>query len=252
MPRMPRNIFETSFFHIIVQGINKEYIFQKDEHIKKYLYLVKKYSAIHNIKIISYCIMNNHAHFLIYTKDIESMSKTMQKSNILYSRYYNENENRVGHLFRNRYISQPIVNRHHLFQCLVYIHRNPVKAGIVNKLDQYHYSSYNDYQNKSGIVDKELLELVFDSSYHYMDIFMQIHKSQDIDNVFDVEEENYVYNDIIKKYSDITQIDELTYKDAILKSLILDLHTKAGLSFREIAKRLNKNKDLLVRMLKNH
>jgi len=250
MPRTARKNLETCFFHIIVQGINKEYIFQKDEYKKKYLFLIQKYSALDNVKLISYCIMSNHAHFLIYTEDINSMSKMMLKINTIYAKYYNDIENRVGYLFRDRYVSQSIINEHHLFRCLAYVHNNPVKAGIISKMEQYKYSSYNDYQNKCGIVTDEILRLVFGSPYKYMDMFMQIHESLDIDCVLDIEEDNYIYADIIKKYNDLVSIDKLNYKDGLLKSLVIDLNTKAGLSIRETAKRLNKNKDMLIRMLK--
>jgi len=250
MPRMPRNFLETSFFHIIVQGINKEYIFQKEEYMQKYLFLIEKYSVLHKIKFIAYCIMNNHAHFLIYTENINDMSRMMLKVNSIYAKYYNELEDRVGYLFRDRYVSQPIMNEQHLFRCLAYIHNNPVKAAIVDNIYQYKYSSYKDYQNNCGIVNKEILTLVFGSSDKYMDMFKEIHKLQCIDDVLDIKENNYTYDDIIKKYNDMIPIDKLTYKDDILKNLVIDLNTKADLSIRKIAKRLNKNKDMIIRMLK--
>ena len=73
MPRIARNSFCTSFFHVIVQGINKEYIFDKKEYIEKYLELIGKYNKEYNIEILAYCIMNNHAHLLIYSEDCKEM-----------------------------------------------------------------------------------------------------------------------------------------------------------------------------------
>ena len=66
MPRVARSSFETSFFHVITQGVNREYIFNKKEHIEMYLHLLNKYKDEYNISILAYCIMSNHAHLLLY------------------------------------------------------------------------------------------------------------------------------------------------------------------------------------------
>ena len=96
MPRVPRSSFETSFFHVIIQGVNREYIFNKKEYIEAYLSLLDRYKKEYNISILAYCIMNNHAHLLIYTEEIQNMGKLMHKINGIYGQYYNKNENRVG------------------------------------------------------------------------------------------------------------------------------------------------------------
>ena len=70
MPRLARKDFKTPFLHVMVQGINKEYIFSKDDYIKTYLELLHKYLKDFPITIIAYCIMHNHAHLLVYVEDI--------------------------------------------------------------------------------------------------------------------------------------------------------------------------------------
>ena len=85
MPRIARSNLGTSFFHVIVQGINKEYIFNKEEYIEKYLELINKNKGEHVIQILAYCIMNNHAHLLIYTEDCKEMAKFMHKVNGIYA-----------------------------------------------------------------------------------------------------------------------------------------------------------------------
>lgn len=145
MPRHARKNYETSFFHIIVQGINREYIFNEVEDIEKYLKIIENNLSKSEIRIISYCIMNNHAHFLIYAEDIAEMSKFMLKTNTSFAKYYNKKRNRVGYVFRDRYISEPIMNERYLISCINYIHKNPVKANMVKKCSDYKYSSYNNF-----------------------------------------------------------------------------------------------------------
>jgi len=250
MPRKSRKDLETCFFHIIVQGINKLYVFDKKEDVEKYIYLVKKYSNLHNLAIISYCIMNNHAHFLIYTESVTNMSKAMQKANTVYAKYYNKKENRTGYLFRNRYVSQPIFNESHLFRCMTYIHKNPIKAKIVDRIENYKYSSYNDYRNKKGIINNEVLQLVFGTSKDYLETFIEIHKMEDIGDVDEILDDYSYCDEVINKYKNIYNIENLSYKDETLKELTIELKTKCKLSLREIATKLGKNKDLLSRMLR--
>lgn len=50
----------------MVQGVNKEYIFYKEEYIEKYLEIMEENIKDYNFEIIAYCMMNNHAHFLVY------------------------------------------------------------------------------------------------------------------------------------------------------------------------------------------
>ena len=102
-----------------------------------------------NIKIIAFCIMNNHAHLLINTDEIQELSKYMQKLNSMYAKYYNHMENkRVGYVFRDRYKSEPILDKKQLLQCIKYIHQNPVKAGMIKDSKEYPYSSCHFYQDK--------------------------------------------------------------------------------------------------------
>lgn len=81
MSRIARNQFETNFFHNMTQGINKEYIFEENRCKKKYLELLEDKSNKCNIKLISFTIMDNHAHILLYTENIQNMSLFMKKIN---------------------------------------------------------------------------------------------------------------------------------------------------------------------------
>ena len=107
MPRIPRKCYDTSFFHVIVQRLKKEYIFNEERYIKQYLKLLNKHKEENNIEVLAYCIMNNHAHMLLYINKIAEMSKFMQKVNTQYAKYYNYmNKGRVGYVFRDRYVSE--------------------------------------------------------------------------------------------------------------------------------------------------
>lgn len=159
MPRFPRNYLETSSFHIITQGINKSYIFNQEEDIKYYINTMYKLKEEHNIKIIAYCVMNNHTHMLLETDKILNLSKYMLRLNTIYGKYYNKKYNRVGYVFRNRYKSEGIYTWDHLYNCINYIYNNPVKAGLYKYPWEYPYSNY-----------KKINQTYSETNYTFLDV----------------------------------------------------------------------------------
>lgn len=239
MPRFSRNSIETDFFHIVAQGLNKSYIFGSREDKLMYLQLLIDKSNLYNVAILSYCIMDNHVHILIYTPKISYMSALMKSVNTIYARYYNEKENRFGYVFRNRYLSQPIYNGNHLLRCVAYIHNNPVKARMVSSPAEYKFSSYTDYISKSGIINDNTLELLFGSKDNYLDTFHEIHKSDD--TYLDINDSKIDYNVILNNFSNKynKDISSLIQDDNLLIDLVSELRDKCNLSFYKISKILN-------------
>lgn len=116
IPRIARKYLETSFFHVMVQGINKEYIFKDERYINRYIQLMKRNLEGKDLEIIAFCIMNNHAHLLMKVENIKELSEYMRKVNSTYAKYYNYMEKeRVGYVFRDRYKSEPIMEKGQIF-----------------------------------------------------------------------------------------------------------------------------------------
>ena len=182
MPRIARRDLNTCFYHAIVQGMKKEFIFNTPIQIEKYKEIIVEKLKDSNIIILAYCIMNNHAHFLIYSEKSEYLSKFMQKLNSTYSNYYNKTNNRVGYVFRNRFYSQGINDNKQLFNCLRYIHNNPVKAKITVSMKDYKYSSYNEFLGKKEIICSKGLDLLFNDMDNFKDVFYSIHQNQSENN----------------------------------------------------------------------
>lgn len=178
MARVARKDLESNYLHITIQGINKEYIFQDNNLKDAYLNILKKNLKETEISILAYCIMDNHAHFLVHCENIKEVSKFMQKNNTSFAILYNKLNNRVGYVFRNRYSTQMILSEVQLFTCLAYIHNNPVKAHIVDNPKKYLYSSYLQYLNPKELITEKSIKLVFGSSENYIDIFNKIHKKE--------------------------------------------------------------------------
>lgn len=179
MPRVARYLLNTSFFHVMVQGINKEEIFKAHKDKEKYLNTINKYKGECNIVILAYCVMTNHAHMLIYCENTEQLSVFMHRANATYARYYNIKYSRVGYVFRDRFLSEPIYNEKYLYSCINYIHLNPIEAGIINNVEDYIYSSYREYINKVGITKERIFKKFIDIDNYILDkknnnLFMDI------------------------------------------------------------------------------
>ncbi len=244
MPRKSRKSSKSNFYHVIVQGINKNYIFEKREDKEKYRNLIKKKLEESNIVVLAYCIMGNHTHFLIYSEKSEYLSKYMQRLNTTYSQFYNRKNKRVGYVFKDRYNSQEILNIKHLYNCLRYIHNNPVKAGIVINEEEYEYSSYNEFIVKRCIINDESINLLFGTLTNYKEFFDLIHNnaSENDNDFIDVKEKNI--EDFIfqteKKYN--KSIRDIIKNKEILKKIIKEARVQTNVTIRELAEILDVSK----------
>lgn len=254
MPRTARKDSKSNFYHIMVQGINKEYIFNTKEDIESYQKIVKDKLENSSIIILGYCIMNNHAHFLIYSEKEENLSKYMQRLNTSYSRLYNNKNKRVGYVFRDRFRSQDILSKKQLYNCLVYIHNNPVKAGMVKTMSAYKYSSYNEFLREKYIITNESIKLLFGNIKNQIGQFILIH-NQCLDENFIDECENkkslsHFIEDFEKKYN--RKIEEITQDKNLLRLLIIEAREQTNATIQALGEKLNVSKSTVGRYAKKN
>lgn len=95
MPRIARQYEKAMYYHVMVQGINREYIFKDNVYKSIYLKQIYENTQKFDIKIVAYCIMDNHAHLVLKPNDVLKLSKCMQKINLKFSIMYNSDNNRV-------------------------------------------------------------------------------------------------------------------------------------------------------------
>lgn len=237
----------------MVQGINKDYIFLDDKMKKKYKTLLCENMQKSNAKLLSYCIMSNHAHMLMYTNNFQEISKLMQKINTSFARIYNRKNNRVGFVFKDRFSVQQIRNRQHLYNCLAYIHFNPIKAGIVRKLQDYEYSSYREWITHREIIDENANELVFDDDEIDINEFHKIYLRKNIIDVEDIDE-SIDYKIIIEKYEKNKgdTIEKIIQNDEILRDVVIELKKESKLSLRRISEILKINRPKITNIIKEN
>ena len=249
MARIARKNLDAMYYHVMVQGINKEHIFEKDECKKTYIKLLKKYSYECDTLLVAYCIMGNHAHLLLKIKNILDLSKCMKKINTTFAIYYNELFNRVGFVFRDRFKSEAIYDKYYLHNCIKYIHNNPIKANILKDVGKYEYSSYHIYKNK--LLEKELYEDIFNNEDEYYDIINSKNSNECnfIDEPYTIAEtkewiENYVH------LIGYPSLESIVGNDVALLNLVINMKNECGIKNKEISQILNIDKSKLSRLLK--
>ena len=179
MPRIARKFISGQYFHIMSQGINREYILQYDKEKEKYLELMNQYSIKFEINLIAYCIMSNHIHILIKAKNVNNISDFMRLVNGSYATYYNKKCDRVGFVFRSRFRSKVIMSEKSLFRCIKYIHMNPVSANIVQNEEEYKYSSYINFKNNFGLYSLEKLNYMLKLDKEFLNRDFQINDKEE-------------------------------------------------------------------------
>jgi len=144
MPRVARLVIPGYPYHITHRGNNKQTIFITEEDKRKYLYLFEEARKKFNMKVIAYCIMNNHVHYIAIAQDALSFARTINTAHMGYARYFNHKYSCVGHLWQGRYYSC-ILDDAHLIAAVRYVERNPVRAGIVSKPWDWVWSSAREH-----------------------------------------------------------------------------------------------------------
>ncbi len=247
--RKARNLIGNLITHNMVQGINREYIFEKNEEKQKYLYLMKKYNKEYKVSIIAYCIMDNHAHLLLHSNDSKNLSLFMKEINTRYALYYNKKKERIGYVFRNRFESKVMGTELQTLRCIKYIHMNPVKAHIVETEDKYQFSSYNYYINQNQFINSKILNSIFNSKKDYLDKLINI---QYMD--LNLEKEEGDFSEILKQFLEESQFkfENIRENPIIIKKFMAYLISN-GYSFTktELAQVLKMSRVSLYRRLKN-
>ncbi len=161
MPRQARLKSPINIYHIMMRGINKQQIFFAPEDYRLFEFLLYRYKEECGYDLLAYCLMGNHVHLLIHERE-ESIGNVIKHIGTAFVYRYNIKYERTGHLFQDRFRSEPIDSEEYLLTAFRYIHNNPVKAGICKNAEDYSYSSAREYLlGKSGICDQTLIRAVF-------------------------------------------------------------------------------------------
>ncbi|EGV43332.2 transposase [Bizionia argentinensis JUB59] len=176
-------LIEDNYYHIYNCGNNKEDIFLEDDNYLYFLSLTKKY-LLDVVDILAYCLMKNHFHFLVKTKENQEQKKISQAfSNFFnaYAKAFNKKHQRTGGLFKDRFSRIKISVEAYLKSLVVYIHLNPVHHGFTDNFKTYKYSSFQSLLSKQPTkLDRSFVLELFDNedNLNYVHEQKKIHISE--------------------------------------------------------------------------
>jgi len=193
MPRAKRICFPGAIFHITVKGDNGESIFMEDSDKREFLIILWRFKKIHGFYLFSFVIMINHGHLVIQVNSDIAISKIMHDINSTYSRRFNWNHNRKGHVFQERFHAKLIQEDSYLLEATRYDHLNPARAKIVSKPENYLWSSYRAYLNMTPQtvvdVDKEkVLDMVSPNKEKQISLYKNFVESANENDIRKLEE----------------------------------------------------------------
>jgi putative transposase len=148
MTRPLRIQYPDAWYHVMNRGRHQDVLFFDNMDYKVFIDLLQEAGAIWKIKIAAYSLMTNHYHLLIQTPQA-NLDRSMRHINGIYTQRFNRRYKTDGQLFRGRYKAVLVDAENYLLELVRYIHRNPVRAGIVRRPEEYRWSSYRGYLSDS-------------------------------------------------------------------------------------------------------
>ena len=157
MARPLRSKSTTGIYHVMLRGINKQVIFEQIGDYRKFVGLL--YQSVYptddlgkplppRCSFYAYCLMPNHVHLIVQEKG-SPLSEIIKRLATAYALYYNKKHERCGHLFQDRFKSEPVNDEAYFITLLRYVHQNPVAGGLCQRVEDYVWSSWGEYIDRS-------------------------------------------------------------------------------------------------------
>lgn len=145
MPRTARIDLPEFWYHITIRGQRRERVFLCPEDYQTFLGMVERDFEKHNLLLGAYCLMPNHGHLVVYRHQT-SLGDVFRGLNMKYANYFNKKYQKSGYVFQGRFHSVIVLNDEYLLTLLKYLHENPLLAALVEKIEEYPYSSDSFYR----------------------------------------------------------------------------------------------------------
>ena len=140
MARTARIIIPNYPHHIIQRGNRSQNVFFSDQDKKFYIELLYKHAVQSGVTFWAYCLMDNHVHLIAVPANEDSLARGIGEVHRNYTRMINFRKGWRGYLWHGRFISYPL-DENYLYAAVRYIERNPVRAGLVKRAEDYPWSS---------------------------------------------------------------------------------------------------------------
>ena len=147
MPRTARVIIPGIPHHVIQRGNRRQSVFFNDQDRIEYLRILKEQGQRFSVSFWAYCLMDNHVHLIAVPDTKDSLAQAIGQTHRQYTRRINFREGWRGYLWQGRFASYPL-DETYVYAAVRYVERNPTRAGIVQKAEDYLWSSAKAHVHK--------------------------------------------------------------------------------------------------------
>lgn len=149
MARKRRFIQSGFCYHVMLRGNGGQDIFTDTSDCVRFCLLLQYASEKHQLNIHSFCLMKNHVHFVVQPCTAK-LTAGMHALAFRYAQYFNKKYKRRGYLYQGRYKAVLVQSGTYFRRLVRYVHLNPVRAGIIQRPEEYLWSSYRAYIGKDS------------------------------------------------------------------------------------------------------
>ena len=231
MAWMPRRLSLTGYYHLIMRGNNKQVLYEAPEDYRFFISRLGRYSRELGVLICAYCLMENHAHILVYDPQ-GAFPEMMRKLGISYTKYCNERYERVGHMFQGAFLSEPVNDELYLTRVFRYILNNPQKAGIC-PASQYRWSTYKGFFRDSTALYLDFFREKFPTPEAYREYIGSPNDDECLEYAGPVRDDDWALGVIRDRLGVKSGIDLQTW-DKPKRNEALRILQESGLSLRQM------------------
>lgn len=162
MPRSPRVFVEGGIYHVYDRVTRGECVFAEDAEAKRLLDTMREIKQRDGLIVLAWCIMGNHYHLAVRCTSVP-LWRSMASIHSKISRNFNARNRMYGPFWQGRYKAKLVEEPDYLRKLVLYIHLNPVTAGIVDKPKDFFWCGHRELVRKvrKPLVDSDQLLLIF-------------------------------------------------------------------------------------------
>ena len=248
MSRIARSRSESGLYHVMLRGANKKIIFADDEDCERFIDILRRTKETSEFRLYAYCLMGNHVHLLLQ-EGKEPLELIFKRLGVSYVAYYNRKYDMIGHLFQDRFRSEPIDDDVYFMDVLRYICQNPVKAGLSQKPTDYKWLRFSGFHKNMLEIDN-LSELTILKEDELFEFISEPCTSEHLENIDGKRLTDQKAINKICEACRCDQVQQIDKMDPEQKAAAIKKAIAIGVSIRQLSRLTGISKGIIEKNLK--